>query len=170
VFAIHASDDVVAGADDVPTFQRVDPTVVVHDPVAMLAWCITVHARGSIVTHNIALPLYLLAMLWRELAQFTVLKSIVRFAVVQRMIAIPHPLSRFNNDWYLAALHSLASLALCHSRCAISSFSNPLESSPASKITDAYSSASPASKIRLMRWLSCLFFSAVRHDDLLSDQ
>jgi len=109
MFTFYACNDPVSWADDVTALQRINPAVVVHDVSAVLAHALTVKVWGAVIANNVALPLFLLAFLRCELAQFAVLKSVVCFAVIKWVVAILEPLSGIDDYGFFTVLQNGAS-------------------------------------------------------------
>jgi hypothetical protein len=54
IFTLHAGNDPVARADNVTTFQRVDPAVKVHDIAAVVAFRLSIHLWRAVVAHDLS--------------------------------------------------------------------------------------------------------------------
>ena len=114
VLALHSGDDPVAGADDVSALQRVDPAVVIHGFVAMVATQFL--CRCAVVSHHLAFPVVSPAMLSRNGHQTAVLETALLAGIVQRVVAVLEPLRGFNNHRLLAIFHVFSSAALMAAR------------------------------------------------------
>jgi hypothetical protein len=102
VFTLHASDDPIGWADNVSTFERVDPAVLVHPHNAMSAGRFSSHIWMAKIPHD--MPLTLEGFVIR----------IERFARIVRMVPVPEPLSRINHNGLLSELRHLNSLSVIH--------------------------------------------------------
>jgi len=90
-FALNSGDDKVAWANDVSTFERVDPAMIVHYDSAVFAGRLAVQLGRAVVADNLALA--------QERATSTM--SMVSGSVVVGVVPAFEPLGCVDNDWLL---------------------------------------------------------------------
>lgn len=96
----------IARADNVPTFEGIYPSVNVHHQATMLAGCIARYFWMAEVADNITLPIIGFSLISGEYSKLSAFKAFMVSGVVQRVVAILKPLSRFDYDWLFTEFHT----------------------------------------------------------------
>lgn len=104
-FAFDSSDYPVSRTDDVTAFKRVNPSVDVHDMIAMFALGLPIAFWLAVVTNNLPLPSVGFDLCAGPRSEFSVFMSgFIRIEVIW-VIAILEPLSCFDYYGFLSVFH-----------------------------------------------------------------
>lgn len=82
-------DNPISRADITPSFERIDPTVVVHTDAAALAWCLTIHIRSAVISDDLSFR-----------SKWGIMFSGHPYAGIVRMVTILEPLMSFDYNWF----------------------------------------------------------------------